>query len=87
MRHSMANEKKLRSRPSTNDSGPTHASVSESTIDDVTNVIVDAIILKMFVESFTTEESISILAGVPRANDGVIVEPSVAEENEAQRDG
>ena len=44
MRHSMANKKKLRNGPSTNDSGPTHASVSESTIDDVTDVVNDAII-------------------------------------------
>ena len=62
MRHSMANEKKLRNGPSTNDSGPNHASVSESTMDDVNDVVVDAIMPKKFVESFTAEGSISILA-------------------------
>ena len=54
MRHSMANEKKLR--------GPTHASVYESTMDNVNDVVVDAIMPKKFVESFTTKGSISILA-------------------------
>ena len=58
----MANEKKLRNRPSTNDSGPTHASVSESTMDDVNDVVVDAIMPRNFVESFTAKGSISILA-------------------------
>jgi len=43
MRHSMAKEKKFRNGPRTNDSGTTHASVSDNTIDGNETDVSDAV--------------------------------------------